>query len=256
MAGGVWVTQNKLRAGTYINFVAAGKTQSVLSTRGIVTLPMDLNWGSDGAMIEVSSEELAIGKSLAKIGLTSQDAGASQIREALRNCVKALVYRLNGGGVKAQTVTNNLTVVAKYSGTLGNALSVSIVATGNNYEVTTMLDNQVKDRQTVAIAESLIANDWVTFSGTGDLVPAVNSVLAGGTNGAGGAGAYTDYFELAKTYTWDTMAAPGDDTINTSVTALITEMRENMGKKVQAVLKDAAGADYEGIISVTGLQNQ
>ncbi|HBF6506491.1 TPA: phage tail protein, partial [Clostridioides difficile] len=45
LGGGTFVTQNKVLPGSYINFVSATRATSSLSDRGIVAMPLELDWG-------------------------------------------------------------------------------------------------------------------------------------------------------------------------------------------------------------------
>ena len=56
LGGGTWVTQNKKLPGTYENFVSIPNASATLSDRGIVTMPMELNWGADG-IVELEIED-------------------------------------------------------------------------------------------------------------------------------------------------------------------------------------------------------
>ena len=95
-----------------------------------------------------------------------------------------------------------------------------------------------------------VANDWVTFQSSGALVALAVTSLTGGANGTVASENYTAYLTAVKGKDWQVMALPtDDDDIFPNVKAYIRDLRENDGKKVQAVLYDYA-ADYEGIITV------
>ncbi len=47
LGGGTFAAQNKVLPGAYINFVSAGRADSGQSERGIVTMPLELDWGVD-----------------------------------------------------------------------------------------------------------------------------------------------------------------------------------------------------------------
>ena len=262
MAGGTWKAQNKIRPGAYINFKAVPKPSNRLGSRGVMTMPVPLSWGPEGKVIELLSTDLLDGKSLAKIGYVATDAESLVFRQALRNCYKALVYRLDTGGVKATATAGNLTAVAKYPGVLGNRIAIVVVENTRNramWDVVTLFKESEKDRQTIlktAEASSLKANDYVEWSGDGELTATVTAgvYLAGGTNGTVNSGTYTNYFAAVKGLNWNTMGIPQDETIATeavkgTVVDLIRNLRENQGKKVQAVLLKHP-SNYEGIISV------
>ena len=95
MAGGTWNAQNKVRPGAYINFKAVPKPSNHLGSRGVMTMPVPMSWGPQGKLIELLSTDLLDTKSLAKIGYVATDPESLVFRQALRNCYKALVYRLD-----------------------------------------------------------------------------------------------------------------------------------------------------------------
>ena len=57
LGGGTFTAQNKVLPGAYINFVSAANAKSGLSDRGIVAMPLELDWGVDGEIFSVTSEE-------------------------------------------------------------------------------------------------------------------------------------------------------------------------------------------------------
>ena len=88
------------------------------------------------------------------------------------------------------------------------------------------------------------------FQSSGALVALAVTSLTGGANGTVASENYTAYLTAVKGKDWQVMALPtDDDDIFPNVKAYIRDLRENDGKKVQAVLYDYA-ADYEGIITV------
>lgn len=101
MAGGIWTSQNKLRPGAYINFENESAVKINIGERGIATMPISLDWGGENSLIELTSEDLLTGKSLAKVGLVYTDADALLIKLALQNCKLLKVFNINSGGVKA-----------------------------------------------------------------------------------------------------------------------------------------------------------
>ena len=262
MAGGTWTSQNKVRPGAYINFKAVPAPSSMVGTRGIMTMPVPMNWGKQGELTELFSTDLLDGRSLAKIGYSATDEEALIFRLALQNCYKAFIYRLDTGGAKATAEAGNLTATAKYAGTLGNRIAVVVAENSqdtNYWDVITLFKESEKDRQTILKttgAEALKNNDFVDFSGAGqmEVTAAAGVYLKGGTNGTITSDAYTNYFALVKGAAWNTMAIPQDisvanETVKSAVIALIRDLRNNQGKKVQAMLLDST-TNFEGIISV------
>ena len=249
MAGGTWTSQNKVRPGAYINFKGVSAVATSLGTRGIVTLPLPMSWGAQ--ITELLSTELASGNSLELIGYNLSALEAQVYREALKNCYKAIIYRVDSGGVKASATIGNLTATAKYAGIIGNSISVSIVANGTKFDVYTFVDGVQKDKQTaLELASEVLDNVWVDFTGTLALAANAGTSLEDGTNGTVTNDNYTAYLSAIQSYNWNTMGLPVDnDTVAAAVVTFIQAQRDTYGKKVQAVLYDY-DCDYEGIISV------
>ena len=57
LGGGTFVVQNKKLPGAYINFVSAASASATLSERGIATMPLELDWGVEGEVFEVTNED-------------------------------------------------------------------------------------------------------------------------------------------------------------------------------------------------------
>ena len=249
MAGGTFTTQNKVRPGAYINFKSAAKPLGTLSDRGTATMPLILNWGPVKEVLEVTADT-----NIRKLfGYSLLDPKLILIKEAAKRASKLLLYRVSGGS-KATKIVSSLTITAKYEGTRGNDLVVKIVADvdePDTFAVTTLLGGTIVDEQTAKAIEELQANDFVAFSGTGALAASAGINLAGGTDTAADSQDYLDYFTAIEVYTWNTMGLPIEDTtLKGAAASFIKRLRDQEGKKVQAVLADYAIADHEGIISV------
>lgn len=149
----------------------------------------------------------------------------------------------------------NVTVTAKYPGTLGNTIAVSVVNNNSRIQLVTTVGGTEVDRQTITNVGSFVENGWIVLTGdsTAELALTAGVTLVGGTNGdtVVNVTKYTAFCNALSTAVWNTMAAPTlETTIPQYVTTFITDMRENAGKKVQAVVYDYPDANYEGIISV------
>lgn len=252
MAGGTFVTMNKVRPGAYINFESVPKPLMTVAERGVVTMPVAMEWGPQGKMITLLSEDLLNGNSIPKIGYDAFDAESLVFREALKNAYKAYIFRADKGGEKATATLGALTASALYAGVVGNKISVAVVAAEDKFKVQTFLNGALKDEQTVSTIAELAANDWVEFSGDGAPTANAGTKLTGGTNGTVSAAILADYFKEAEKFKWNTMGVPLDiASIGAQVTAFIKRMRDDLGKKCQAVVVDYPNADYEGIISVS-----
>lgn len=260
MAGGIWQSQNKVRPGAYINFESGNVTSAQVGSRGIVTLGLELDWGKEDELIEVTMEELVNGTSLAKIGLTANDSAALIPYLALQNASVLKIYRLNKSGSKASlTTSGGLVVTAKQNGTFGNKIALVITAAtaANTYNVEIYADGYLVDKQVASTISELVDNDFVTFSdaGSGTLAVTTSTLLTGGANGTMPTGSslatrYEAYFTLLRATKWHTLGLLiTDGTVQDNTIAFIREMREDEGKYVQAVIANHGGADYEGIIN-------
>ena len=253
MAGGKYVVQNKVRPGAYINFKSVPKPQMELSDRGITAMPLELNWGAEGELIDVYSEDLRTGTAYQKTGLTVVMPEAKVLRGALSYCFLARVFRLNKGGVKATASLTGLTVTALHSGTLGNDIIIRITADGLLFDVETYVAGVQRDIQRVAELSELEANHYVDFSGTGNITATAGLNLTGGTNGTvTEATAYEEFFKLLKTSRFQTIGVPtASQIIKANTFGFVEDMRDNEGRYIQAVVNNY-NPDYEGVINFSG----
>ena len=251
MAGGTWISQNKVRPGAYINFVSVIPPAMPVGDRGIGTMALPLNWGAQGELIDIYSTDLTDGSSLAKVGLTAFDEDAKLLNLMLSNCYLARIYRLDSGGVKASATDDDLTITAKYSGTFGNNITVQIAEANGAFDVTTWVNGASVHTQTVAAADELTANDFVSFDGIGALSENAGIKLTGGSNGTAALGtAYPAYLGLAAKSRWQVMAlTQGNAQYAAQFAAFAKEMRNTEGKYVQVVVANHAAADHIGVIN-------
>jgi hypothetical protein len=84
LGGGTFVTQNKVLPGSYINFVSAARASATFSERGVVALPLFLDWGVDGDVFEVTSGDFQK-RSLEIFGYSYTEDAISDLRELFRN---------------------------------------------------------------------------------------------------------------------------------------------------------------------------
>lgn len=247
MAGGTFQTQNKVRPGAYINFKGVPKPVSKLGERGTVTMPVAMSWGPQ--IVELLSTDLLDGKSLNKIGYTAFDEESQIFREALKNAYKGIFYRIDTGATKGVATIGGLSITAKYAGALGSEVQVAVIANGARFDVVTFFKGVERHRQTVTTLDEVVNNDWAEFSGTGAVTESAGAPLTGAANGTISTSSYANYISTIKTYKWDTMGIPSlDGSILPNFEALIKDLRENKGRKVQIVVNDY-DSNYEGIIS-------
>lgn len=260
MAGGSFQSQNKIRPGAYIKFQGVPSNDNIVGSRGIVTMAAPIGWGPEDELIKVTVADLYSNKLEKILGFNVYSASAKLFKAALENAHTLLVYRADKGGTKASVqidVASNkkLKVTAKYAGTTGNNISISIKeAFAGGYSVNTFLGSTQKDSQIVTDIKDLVANDFVTFEGEGVIAQtAVNTLLTGGANGTPTNQMYTEYLAKLKTTQFDTLAAfnIGDTELfnGGTIKEFIQEMRETRGIKCQAVINNYVAANYEGVIS-------
>lgn len=260
MAGGSFQSQNKIRPGAYIKFQGVPSNDNIVGSRGIVTMAAPIGWGPEDELIKVTVADLYSNKLEKILGFNVYSASAKLFKAALENAHTLLVYRADKGGTKASVqidVASNkkLKVTAKYAGTTGNNISISIKeAFAGSYSVNTFLGSTQKDSQIVTDIKDLVANDFVTFEGEGVISQtAVNTLLTEGTNGTPTNQMYTEYLAKLKTTQFDTLAAfkIGDTELfnGGTIKEFIQEMRETRGIKCQAVINNYVAANYEGVIS-------
>lgn len=252
MAGGTFISQNKVRPGAYINFKSVSKPSGKVGVRGISTIPLILGWGSADKLIEIDSSDLSDGKILDKLGYYGYEEEVISIKECLKNSYKCIVFRLDSNGRKATATISPLNIVAKYPGTVGNRISIIIKDLKNSkFEVITLLDTKTVDSQIATNVEELLSNDWVDFAGKGKLVANAGIKLTEGANGTVSNENYSKYLELINNKIFNTMGVyTTDRSVKERITSFIKQCREDKGKKVQCVLNDYSDANYEGVISV------
>ncbi|MCC8435480.1 phage tail sheath family protein [Brevibacillus sp. M2.1A] len=249
MAGGTWVAQNKERAGVYINFKSKQKPIGSIGERGITSLPLNLSWGPAKQIVSLDA-----GTDTTKLfGYALTDPQMLLIREAMKRAKTILIYRLNVGTPATATVAP-LTATAKYGGSRGNDITISVgtnVDDNSKFDVKTFVSGMEIDLQTVATVQELQANDWVTFSGTGAPVSTAGAPLTGGADGTVTAQDYADYQAAIEVEDFNTIGLTvTDTTIKDVFVSFVKRQREDEGKKIQLVLENYPTADYEGVISV------
>lgn len=247
LGGGTFTAQNKTIPGTYINFVSAASASAAISDRGVATMPLELDWGIEGRVFEVSNEEYQ--KNSMKIfGYSVDNAKMKGLNDLFIGAKTLYAYRLNSGGAKA----SNEYAEALYSGVRGNDIMIVIQDNADQtgtYDVITYLGTVKVDEQTVGKAEQLTANDYVRFKDT-ELSTTAGTPLSGGTNGTVDGSAHQSYINKIEPYSFNTMGVvTADSGTKKLYAAFVKRMRDEVGVKFQLVLHDCA-ADYMGVINV------
>lgn len=247
LGGGTFMSQNKVLPGTYVNFVSLATASATLSDRGIATMPLELDWGVEGKVFEVTNADFHE-NSMKIFGYPYDHDKMKGLRDLFKNITTLFAYRLNGGGTKA----TNTYATAKFGGVRGNDLKIVIqknVDDETMYDVQTVLDNTVVDAQTVAKATELVANDYVTWNGA-ELAVTASTPLAGGTNATVDGTAHQTYLDKIESYSFNALGVIAtEDTIKTLYVNFCKRLRDEIGAKFKAVIYNKA-ADYEGVINV------
>lgn len=248
LGGGNYTTQNKVLPGTYINFASVQSAKANSSERGIVALGIELDWGKENEIIEVTAEEFA--KDTLKIfGYNYGHEKLIGLRDLFKNAIKGYFYKLNAGGVKA----SNDFATARYAGTRGNDIKIVIEKNVDDeikFNVKTLLDNKVIDEQIVSTAAELINNDYVEFKTDVTLAVNAGKALTGGTNGTVTGQSHQDFLNKLESYSFNALGCLSKETeIIALYIAYTRRLRDEQGIKFQTVLYRTS-ADYEGIINL------
>ncbi len=255
LGGGLWFTQDKKLPGTYINFVSRGSGFAELSERGVVAMPMTLDWGADGEIITLNSETF-MRNSTVLFGYAYDDDKMKGLRDLMRHCRTAYIYKLNSNTASGKA--ENTYCTAKYAGTRGNALKTVIavnVDDTSKFDVMTYLGTELVDSQTVAASSALVANDFVTWKAGTTLEATAGLALSGGTDATVTVANHQTFMDLIQSYSVNAIGVVNDESasgaisVNALYAAFTKRMRDEMGVKFQTVLYNNA-ADHEGVVNV------
>lgn len=246
LGGGTFISQNKKLPGTYINFASAQSASSSMGERGIAAMAIEMDWGKDGEIIEVTSENFAK-NSLKIFGYDYANEKLKGLRDLYKNIKKAYFYRLNSGN----KATNDL-ATAKCSGTRGNDLKIVIaknIDDETKYDVSTYLGTKEVDLQTIKTVNELVDNDYVTFNMTTIAVTA-GKALTGGTNGDVSGEAHQKFLDKLESYQVNAVGCTAkDESTSNLYVQYVKRLREEQGIKFQVVLFNNT-ANYEGVVNV------
>lgn len=249
LGGGVFVTQNKKLPGTYINFINASTVAASASDRGIAAIGIELDWGKDNEIMTVTQADFNK-NSLKLFGYDYGNEKLKGLRDLFLNVRTLFVYRLNSGK-KAE----NTYAVAKYTGTRGNDIRIVIeqnIDDTDKFDVSTILGTKEMDKQTVANANELVDNDYVTFKADAKLTVTAGVPLTTGSNAESVTGeSHQVFLEKLENYNFNALCCnSNDDEIKTLYKNYTKRLRDEMGMKFQTVIFNYTNADYEGIINV------
>lgn len=280
MAGGQFNRLiGKERPGTYINFESGRNNNTVKTgTRGTVIVPLSkATYGPAKKFIKLTSENSDAETTTFGYSIYDNDPNRQMllIREAFKRATTIYVYILTEGK-KAQaeitmtiqttneeevveTITNTLSATARYGGSRGNALAVTIDTNPlGGYDVLIHLDgNKVVEYEGLNTIEELITldNPYIVFSGKGKLGEIAGKNLIGGSDEEASNADITDFIDEWENVKFNTVCFPfngeGAENVKQAALTKVKYLRDNMGRGVQVVIPDAGNMDYEGVINVT-----
>lgn len=245
--GGTWVTQNKKLPGAYANFVSKRTASATLSDRGIVAVALDLDWGEEGKVYEVTASDF-LKNSMSIFGRPYEDEKLLYLRELFCHASKVLIYRLG-----TSTKASNTYATAKYGGERGNDITIIISANVDNtelFDVKTNVGGKIRDTQTVAKASELVSNAWVDFKTEATLAVTVGEALKDGANAESTGEDHQAFLGIIEGYSFNILCCGvADETTVGLYEAFTKRTREETGSKFQLVAWQA-DADHEGVIGV------
>lgn len=249
LGGGTFIAQNKVLPGAYMNFVSVASASAAISDRGVVTMPLELDWGAEGEVFEVTAGDFQK-NSMKYFGHAYTDDEMKGLRDLFLYASTLYAYRLNSGGEKATCTF----ATAKYTGSRGNDLKIVVQANVDDpkqFDCYTYLGTECVDEQTVSSASELIDNDYVDFKRDATLVVTASTPLTGGNSGTVAGTAYQTYLDKIESYQFNTMGVvTTEETIKSLFASFCERMRDEAGMKFQLVLHNYTKADYMGVISV------
>lgn len=249
--GGTFTVQNKILPGAYINFVSKARALGSLGERGVVAIPFIHNWGSENSVVTITAEDFQK-ESVKYFGYEYTNDKLLNIREVFKGASSIKLYRI-GSGEKASATIGNLTVTALYGGTRGNDIKIIIqpLIDNNLFSIKTLIGGIEVDEQSVKTTIDIISNDYVSFSGNGNLTQTAGISLTGGTDKEITGNEYSNFLDKIESEQFTTMVYAGEDDITKGLFDSFTKrLRDDEGYKITTVLHNYTKADYEGVISV------
>lgn len=257
MAGGTWSSQNKVRPGVYIRFTSSRGLDLNVGERGVVTICEPMSWGPVGVVQTVEPGD----DMRPYCGYDITAPQARFLNEIFKGTNRTSApYRLYlyrptaSGSAEATATTGVLTATAKYPGVRGNDITIVItedVDDEGSFMVSTVVDNVIQDEQTAATVADLVANDWVTWSGTGDLTATVGAPLTGGADGTVASSAYSAYLTAIEPYKFDVMIYDGTDTtVQDAMVAFVKRLADENGQYSQLCAANLTNPDSRFVINV------
>ena len=253
MAGGSFVSKDKVIPGVYINFVSTKATVQSVGQRGYMALPLALDYMPAGVTAITASEFNA--NALRMFGKGSSDVTLQAVREAFMNAKVVLLVSSNAGGTMAASTS----YTAKQAGVVGNAISVVVQnALPDGYIMSVRFNGAEVERFRAATLPGFkteVVSDYIKIKEAVTLAVGTET-LTGAVAGSETVSSYTAALSALESEYWNTLACVSSTaTVTALVEAYIRRLRDEQGKKVTAVLHDYS-CDYEGIVVLNALNKK
>lgn len=249
--GGTFLTHNKVLPGAYINFISKARALGTMGERGTVAFAFKGSWGDDSKILTIENGDFE--KNCLEIfGCAYDDDRVKNIREVFKGATTAKILML-GGDKKASATIDSYKAEAIKGGSLGNNIVIkSEEIVGGGYLVSTIIDGNVVDEQSVTKFDELTENAFVRFSGSGEsMFVTAGARLEGGSDKALTGNDYSKFIEKIEAEDFTTLIYDGSDETTKGLFASFTKrMRDEEGYKITCILHNYPKADFEGVISV------
>lgn len=254
---GTWTSQNKVRPGVYIRFSSTQGLGLTVGERGVVAICEPMSWGPVGQVMTVSAGV----DTTPFCGYPITDPNALFLQQIFLGTNRTsspttvLLYRPTAtSSAQATATTGALTATALYPGVRGNDITIIITddVDAETFTVDTVVDGTIVDEQTgITNVEDLVANSWVTWSGTGAVAATTGVQLSGGNDGTVQSAAYTSFLTAIEPYKFDILIYDGTDpTTQTAMVSFIKRQNENNGIYCQLVAANLTAPDSRYVINV------
>ena len=255
MGGGLFQTETKILPGAYFNFKTSPYAQVLFSERGVVAVPMVLDFqGTE--LIHLQAEDGTDVNafnwpedSLKLFGYHENHKALRPIREIFHNAKELYIYP-----VGTPTQASNRFGKAVKGGIRGNSLTTVVntsIDSPSKFDVLTFLDGELVDKQTVANADELKDNAFVQFTASGALEQTASTPFTGGLNAIPTGVDYIKALNAFEGVSFNILACPVTDNDTKKIfVAWSKRLNESIGQWHQLVVHNLDKVDSEYIINV------
>lgn len=257
MGAGTWTSQNKVLPGVYIRFTSTQGLGLTVGERGTVAICEPMSWGPVGT---VQTVEAGV-DTTPYCGYDITNANALFLQQIFLGtnrtdgASKVLLYRPTATSSAQATATAGvLTATALYPGVRGNDITIIVTeeVDGDTFTVSTVVDGNVVDEQTnITNVSDLVANSWVTWSGTGAVTATVGTPLTGGLDGTVESSAYSTFLTAIEPHKFDVLIYDGSDpTVQTAMQSFVQSQNDDNGVYCQLCMANATNPDSRYVVNV------